>query len=97
MKIARADVFVFLDGVDYPRSGSDGMGSIVNRVTIAVQGRAQPVGAPLKRAALGTPINAVEIDDAQPWREKLLRTLAMNYARAANFKPWPTLHGSQSG
>ena len=28
-KIRRADVFVFLDAVDYPRSGSDGMGSRV--------------------------------------------------------------------
>lgn len=84
-KIRRAEVFVFLDGVDYPRSGSDGMGSIVNRVTVAVQSKAKLVGPPLKRASLGTPIHAIEIDDGQPWREKLLRTLSANYARAANF------------
>ena len=86
-KIRRADVLVFLDAVDYPRPGSDGMGSIVNRVKIEVQGREYAVGAPLQRAPLGTPINAILIDDSQPWRDKFLRTLAMNYARAANFKP----------
>ena len=86
-KIRRADVFVLLDSVDYPRAGSEGMGSIVNRVKIAVQGKEHAVGAPLQRAPLGTPINAVQIDDRQPWREKLLRTLAMNYARAANYGP----------
>ena len=84
-KIRRADVFVLLDGVDYPRAGSEGMGSIVNRVKIAVQGKAHDVGAPLQRASLGTPINAIRIDDRQPWRDKFLRTLTMNYARAANY------------
>jgi hypothetical protein len=86
-KIRRADVFVFLDAVDYPRAGSDGMGSIVNRVTIAVQGKAHAVGAPLQRAPLGSAIGAITIDDRQPWREKLVRTLAMNYARASNYEP----------
>ncbi|MFM9847863.1 MAG: WbqC family protein [Hyphomicrobiaceae bacterium] len=86
-KIRRADVFVLLDAVDYPRSGSDGMGSIVNRVRIAVQGREHAIGPPLRRAALGTPISAIQIDDHQPWRDKLLRTLAMSYARAANYAP----------
>lgn len=86
-KMRRADVFVLLDAVDYPRAGSDGMGSIVNRVMIAVQGQPRPVGAPLRHVALGTPIDAIEMDDTQPWREKLVRTLSMNYARAVNFKP----------
>jgi hypothetical protein len=86
-KIRRADVFVLLDAVDYPRAGSGGMGSIVNRVNIAVQGKPNALGAPLQRAGLGTPINAMQIDDRQPWRDKMLRTLAMNYARAANYGP----------
>lgn len=85
-KIRLADVFVLLDGVAYPRAGSDGMGSIVNRVKIAAQGREQQIGAPLKRASLGTLIDSIEIDDAQPWREKLVRTLTVNYARATNFR-----------
>jgi WbqC-like protein family len=86
-KIRRADVFVLLDAVDYPRAGSDGMGSVVNRVKIAVRGCEHALGVPLQRVPLGTPINAVQIDDRQPWRDKMLRTLAMNYARAANYGP----------
>ncbi len=35
-KIRRADVFVLLDAVSYPRSGSGGMGSWCNRVQIAI-------------------------------------------------------------
>ena len=41
----------------------------------------------MRRAPLGAPINTVEIDDGQPWREKLLRTLTANYARADNHAP----------
>lgn len=84
-KIRRADIFVLLDAVDYPRSGSGGMGSWVNRVRLNVQGEARWITCPLKRMALGNPISAAEIDDAQPWRKKLLKTLSANYARAPNF------------
>lgn len=84
-KIRQADVFIFLDAVDYPRSGSGSMGSWVNRVRINVQGNAQWVTCPTKRMPLGTPICAAEIDDSQSWRAKLLRTLQANYARAKSF------------
>ncbi len=86
-KVRRADTFVFLDAVSYPRAGSGGMGSWVNRVKIAVQGEARWAGCPVRRASLGAPIREIEIDDGQPWREKLIRTLEANYARAANFAP----------
>lgn len=84
-KIRRADMFVFLDAVDYPRSGSGGMGSWCNRVKIAIQGEAQWVTCPLQKLALGEPITAATIDDHQPWRRKLLRTLEANYGRAGRF------------
>jgi hypothetical protein len=84
-KIRRADAFVFLDAVDYPRAGSSGMGSWVNRVRLAIQGEARWVTCPVMRMPLGTPILTVEIDNRQPWRKKLLRTLQMNYSKAANF------------
>lgn len=90
-KISRADVFVFLDGVDYPRHGSHGMGSIVNRVKVDVQGKEGFVSAPLRRAPLGTPVGAIMIDDSQSWRKKILRTLTTNYARASNFRPAMTI------
>lgn len=84
-KIRRADAFIFLDEVDYPRSGSGGMGSWCNRVRLNIQGQAQWVTCPLKRAALGVPINQITIDDSQPWRTKLLRTLESNYRRAPRY------------
>lgn len=85
-KIRRADVFIFLDEVSYPRSGSGGMGSWVNRVQLCVQGGARWVTCPVRRASLGTPISAIEIDDGQAWRVRLTKTLIANYARALNFK-----------
>ncbi len=86
-KISRADVLIFLDAVDYPRSGSGGMGSWSNRVRIAIKGEPRWITCPLKRMPLGSPILAAEIDDSQPWRRKLLSTLVANYGRATNFKP----------
>lgn len=84
-KIRRADAFVFLDAVDYPRSGSGGMGSWCNRVRLNIQGDAKWITCPLRRVNLGTPINQVSIDDDQPWRAKLMRTLDANYRKAPRY------------
>jgi hypothetical protein len=84
-KIRRADAFVFLDEVAYPRSGSGGMGSWINRVWISIQGEPRWVTCPVKRMPLGSPIAAARVDDAQPWRAKLLRTLETNYRRAPRY------------
>jgi hypothetical protein len=86
-KIRRADVFILLDRVAYPRAGSGGMGSWTNRVRLAIQGEAHWIGAPLRRLALGAPVSEAIIDDTQPWRVKLIKTLNTNYRRAANFAP----------
>jgi hypothetical protein len=84
-KIRKADVFVFLDDVAYPKSGS-GAGSWVNRVRIAIAGSPAWIGAPVKREHGVQKIKDVLIDDQQPWRKKLLRTLEINYGRAPNFE-----------
>ena len=84
-KIRQADTFIFLDGVSYPRSGSKGMGSRVNRVRLNIQGEARWVTCPLKRLALGESILAAEIDDGQPWRRNFVRTLSANYHKAPRF------------
>jgi len=81
-KIRRADAFVFLDAVDYPRSGSGGMGSWTNRVRLNIQGESKWITCPLQRSVLGAAIDSVRIDDTQPWRPKLLRTLEANYRKA---------------
>jgi hypothetical protein len=84
-KIRRADVFIFLDEVDYPRAGSGSMGSWCNRVRIVIQGEARWLTCPVKRMPLGAPIKAAQIDDGQRWRGKLLSTLATNYRKAARY------------
>ncbi|WFU18959.1 WbqC family protein [Bradyrhizobium sp. CB3481] len=84
-KIRRAEIFVFLDDVDYPRSGSGGMGSWINRVRLSIQGDAQWVTCPIKRMARGQSIMAAQIDDGQPWRKKIMRTLQMNYGKAPQY------------
>lgn len=83
-KIRRADVFVFLDDVAYPKSGS-GTGSWVNRVRIGVNGAPTWVHCPIRREHGMQRIRQVRIDDRQPWRTKLLRTLEINYRRARNY------------
>lgn len=81
-KLSRADVFVLLDAVPPPKTGS----SWVNRVRLMVGGTAQFVTAPMKRPS-GTPnINELELDDDGRWRVKFLKTLAMNYGRAPHYK-----------
>lgn len=84
-KIRRADTFLFLDQVDYPRAGSGGMGSWCNRVRIAIQGKARWITCPLQRMPLGSAITAASIDDRQPWRKKLLKTLEANYRKAPRY------------
>lgn len=84
-KIRRADLFVFLDAVAYPKSGSS-LGSWVNRVRIAVNGQPTWIRCPVVREPGVQVINRVRIDDRQPWREKLLRTLSVSYGRAPNFE-----------
>lgn len=85
-KIRRADALVFLDAVDYPRSGSGGMGSWCNRVRIHVQGEAKWITCPVKRMSLGEPILDAVMDDDQKWRSRLLKTLDANYRRAPRFE-----------
>ena len=84
-KIMHADTFVFLDQVAYPKSGS-GAGSWVNRVKILVQGMPAWITCPIVRAHGTQLIHAVRIDDRQPWRKKLLKTLEMNYKKAGHFE-----------
>jgi hypothetical protein len=82
-KLARADVLVLLDDVQFPRTGA---GVWTNRVRLLVGGEPQWVTVPIVRAGRGLQrVDEVEIDDAQPWRQKLLRTIELNYARAAAF------------
>lgn len=83
-KIRHSDRFVFLDQVDYPKSGSS-MGSWVNRVRIQVQREAQWVRAPVHREQGRQRIIDVRINENVPWRDKLLKTLEVNYKKASGY------------
>jgi WbqC-like protein family len=82
-KIARADVFVLLDDVQFPKKG----GTWTNRVQLVNNGHVLWATVPVRRDYSGVRnINDIQINDAEPWRDKLLRTLQTAYAKAPHFK-----------
>lgn len=86
-KIHRADVFVFLDSVAYPRMGSKSMASISSRVKVSIGGEAKWIGCSLKKAPSGTIINDIRFSDDQSWRQRMLGQLAEAYADAPSLEP----------
>ena len=74
-KWAAADLFVFLDTVQYEKNGWQ------NRNRIKTAAGARWLTVPV-HARLGTPIDAVGVDEAQPWRARHRRAIEDAYARA---------------
>ena len=74
-KWAAADVFVFLDTVQYEKNGWQ------NRNRIKTPTGPRWLTVPV-HARLGTPIDEVTVDTAQPWGERHLR--AIEQAEAAH-------------
>jgi len=83
-KIRQADAFVFLDQVDYPKSGSS-MQSWCNRVKLNISGTAKWVSCPVIRESGPQPIDTVLLNNTRPWRDELRTVLTINYKRAPNF------------
>lgn len=82
-KIARSDVFILLDHVQFQKTG----GTWSNRVKLLVSGEARWVTAPIERSFHGVrPLCEMEFQETQPWREKLLKSLAANYVRAPFYR-----------
>jgi hypothetical protein len=82
-KLVRADVLVFLDDVQFPRRSA---GYWTNRVRLLVGGRPAWATVPIVRSGAGVQeVREVAIDESQPWRERLLRTIRHSYARAPHF------------
>ena len=76
-KIARSDIFVFLDEVQFPKKG----GSWSNRVKLLISGEAKWVTAPIERNYSGfRNINEMYFKEDN-WREKFLNTLKTNYSK----------------
>lgn len=83
-KIARADVFVVLDHVQFPKTRD---GNWTNRVKMDVYGTPDWVTMPLVRGYEGLRrIDEMQIDHQSPWRRKLLRSLQDSYGRAEHFR-----------
>ena len=81
-KIARSDVFIFLDHVQLQKTG----GTWSNRVKLLQGGEARWVTAPILRQFHGVlAIKEMEFQPANPWRDKLLKSLITNYSRAPFF------------
>lgn len=77
-KIARSNVFVFFDDVQYPKTG----GTWSNRVRLLVSGESRWVTAAIDRNYHGTrTIREMNFLEGNPWREKILKTIEANYRR----------------
>lgn len=80
-KLARADRFVLLDGVQFPRTSR---GTYTNRVQLLIGDQPTWLTVPVVREGVQT-IGEVRIDDRQPWRRKAVKTIEQTYARAPRF------------
>lgn len=78
-KIARSDIFIFLDHVQFPKTG----GIWTNRVKLLVGGEARWVTAPVVRNFHGVrTIADMEFQPDGRWREKFIKNLRANYTKA---------------
>lgn len=83
--LAAVDKFVVLDDVNYINRGW------INRNRLLLNGVAHTFTIPLRGASQNKLICEIELDDAQGWREKLLRTIRQAYVRAPCYVPVYTL------
>jgi len=86
-KMARCDVFVFLDSVQYSRTSYTARCSIKQS-----DGRASWLSVPvLKKGRYFQNVNEVAIDNQKPWQSEHLKTLESCYSRAPHFKEFAWL------
>ncbi len=86
-KIARSDIFIFLDDVQFPKKG----GVWTNRVKLMIAGEDKWITCPINRAYHGVlRVNEVYFANNDSWRVKLHRTLDSNYRRHPYFEE--TMH-----
>lgn len=90
-KIARADVFIIHDNVQFPKTG----GTWMNRVRILVNGSPSWLVMPIRRNHHGVQlIHEVCINDQTAWRRRCLDTVRHSYGRTPHFGTvYPFLEG----
>ena len=80
-KILRAEIFVFLDHVQFEKN------SFINRNQIKTPSGPAWLTVPvLSKGHMKSSIAETRVDEQQPWRSKHLKTLSHNYARAPCFE-----------
>jgi len=79
-KIWQSDVFIFLDDVQFIKTGSN----YTNRVSININGQTHYVTIPIKRGSGVQEINQTKFLN-EKWKKKLITTLQSNYAKAPYF------------
>lgn len=79
-KVAAADVFVFFDDVQYPRSRS-----FFNRNLVKTPQGSLYLTVPVTGKGDKPLVHEVEIDQSQQWQSRHWRTVSHNYAKAAAF------------
>lgn len=80
-KMDRADVFVFLDDVQFTKNDWQ------SRNKIRTPQGWQWLTAPVQHH-FGQKINETRLDERNPWRRKHLRTLEMNYSKTPHFRTY---------
>jgi hypothetical protein len=78
--IAAADIFVFLDDVQFARRSWQSRNRILNPA-----GEEQMLTVPVQKQARETALAEIVIDDAQPWRPKQLNAVRHAYASRPHF------------
>jgi len=87
-KIARADLFIWLDNVQFQKN------SFQNRNKILTKDGSAWLTVPMRTsgALYETPLKDVEIDNSKNWRGKHIASIRMNYAKTPRFGDcFPTL------
>jgi hypothetical protein len=89
-KIARSDIFIIMDNVQFPKTGA---GCWTNRVKIIVNGEPKWITVPIIRRYNGFKlIKEIEIDNTINWRLKILKTIEYNYKKCPFFEEeWETI------
>lgn len=80
-KIAKSDVFVFLDTVDIEIGTAD---AITNRTRIKTSSGVQWITVPIKKGESKL-IKDIAIDNTRKWRETMLKTIFFQYKKSQNF------------
>lgn len=84
-KIARSDVFVFLNQVDYEKSGNS-MQCYTNRVSILNGIKSTYIHCPVIREHGPQPICNVKINNTLQWRQELEKVLDVCYKKAPYYE-----------